>query len=157
MANDINLGYGTGRRKDAVARVFLRAGSGKVTINGKAPDEYFPRETLRMLIRKPLEILGVTNRFDFYVTASGGGVSGQAGAVQLGIARALVAYDEATNPPAKGSDGEEGDDGGDSGEVSYRRLLRAADLGLLTRDARIVERKKFGLHKARKRPQYSKR
>jgi small subunit ribosomal protein S9 len=160
-AENINLGYGTGRRKDAVARVFLRTGTGKITVNGRTPDEYFPRETLRMLIHKPLDVLGVRNRFDFYVTTSGGGVAGQAGAVQLGIARALVAYDEANNPPSEeeGDDGGEGGDGegGRSTQSSYRRKLRAEGSGLLTRDARTVERKKYGLRKARKRPQYSKR
>ena len=153
MANDINLGYGTGRRKDAVARVFLRSGSGEMTVNGKTPEVYFPRETLRMLIRKPLQVLGVENRFDFYITASGGGVAGQAGAVQLGISRALVDYDERINPPS-----DESEDDLDAANItSFRRLLRRADVGLLTRDSRTVERKKFGLKKARKRPQYSKR
>jgi small subunit ribosomal protein S9 len=154
MVEALNLGYGTGRRKEAVARVFLRSGTGKVTVNGKTPDQYFPSETLRMMIHEPLELLGVSNRFDFYVTASGGGVSGQAGAVQLGIARALVDYDEKLNPPVVVEDDREGSS---AAATSYRRVLRAAGLGLLTRDPRTVERKKPGLHKARKKPQYSKR
>lgn len=124
--------YGTGRRKTAAARVFLRPGSGAITINGKTVDAYFGRETSRMLVHQPLEVAESVGRFDIKITVSGGGPSGQAGAIRHGIARALIEYDEA-----------------------FRRPLRAA--GLVTRDAREVERKKVGLHKARRAPQYSKR
>lgn len=140
--------YGTGRRKTSVARVFLRPGTGKVTVNGRELDDYFPRETARMIINQPLDVVEMKNRFDIYITVKGGGLSGQAGAVRLGIARALVEYDE------------EGQVGGDSGgeganDQSFRRILRKHQL--LTRDARAVERKKIGRHKARKGTQYSKR
>jgi small subunit ribosomal protein S9 len=124
--------YGTGRRKTSAARVFVQPGSGQVTVNGKPLDEYFGRETARMIVRQALEVVDVTDRFDVNVTVKGGGGSGQAGAIRHGIARALVEYDETMRVP-----------------------LRAA--GFLTRDAREVERKKVGLRKARKRPQYSKR
>jgi small subunit ribosomal protein S9 len=134
--------YGTGRRKDSVARVFLRPGTGKFTVNHREYNEYFPRETAQMIIRLPMELVEMTGKFDIFATVKGGGLSGQAGAVRLGIARALVEYDE------------EGGTGGE-GEKSFRRILRTK--GLLTRDARVVERKKVGLHKARKRPQFSKR
>jgi small subunit ribosomal protein S9 len=139
--------YGTGRRKTATARVFLKPGSGAIVINDLSLDKYFCRETARMIVRQPLEIVDRVNNFDLFITVKGGGASGQAGAVRHGIARALVAYDE------------EGETGGETGagtsENSFRRLLRRA--GLLTRDAREVERKKVGLHKARKGTQYSKR
>lgn len=124
--------YGTGRRKTSAARVFLKTGSGEIIVNGKLLDEYFGRETARMIVRQPLEVVGATDRFDIKVTVKGGGGSGQAGAIRHGISRALVEYDEALRVP-----------------------LRKA--GFLTRDAREVERKKVGLRKARKRPQYSKR
>ncbi len=124
--------YGTGRRKNSIARVFLRSGKGKFTINNRELEEYFRRESLCMIIRQPLEETQTSEQFDFNVTVAGGGVSGQAGAVRLGIARALLKYDE-----------------------KLRRPLREG--GFLTRDARIVERKKVGLHKARKDTQYSKR
>lgn len=124
--------YGTGRRKTAAARVFLRPGKGDISINGKTVEAYFGRETSRMLVRQPLEVSDCVGRFDIKVTVSGGGPSGQAGAIRHGIARALIQYDEAMRKP-----------------------LRAA--GLVTRDAREVERKKVGLHKARRAPQYSKR
>jgi small subunit ribosomal protein S9 len=130
MAIDSN--YGTGRRKTATARVFLRPGTGRITINDRPLDEYFGRETSRMLVRQPLETVQMTARFDVTVTVAGGGSNGQAGAIRHGITRALMAYDE-----------------------GLRRGLRQA--GYVTRDAREVERKKVGLHKARKRPQYSKR
>lgn len=139
--------YGTGRRKEAVARVFLRPGTGKITVNSRSLEDYFPRETARMLINKPLQVIGdVAARFDIYVTVRGGGISGQAGAVQLGIARALVEYDE---------EGGVVDTGEGSNDNSFRRILRRHHL--LTRDARAVERKKVGRHKARKKPQFSKR
>jgi len=124
--------YGTGRRKSSAARVFLRSGTGRVLVNNRTLDEYFGRETARMIVRQPLEVADAVDQFDLRITVDGGGGSGQAGAIRLGIARALVEYDEKLRPP-----------------------LRQA--GLLTRDAREVERKKVGLRKARKRPQYSKR
>ncbi|MBK5969693.1 MULTISPECIES: 30S ribosomal protein S9 [Thiorhodovibrio] len=127
-----NTHYATGRRKSAAARVFLTTGSGKIEVNGKPLDEFFGRETARMVVRQPLETLSMLDRVDMYVTVTGGGTTGQAGAIRHGIARALVDFDEANRPP-----------------------LRQA--GFLTRDAREVERKKIGLHKARKRPQFSKR
>jgi len=124
--------YGTGRRKTAAARVFLASGSGQITVNAKPLDEFFGRETSRMVVRQPLEVAEMTDKLDVKVTVRGGGASGQAGAIRHGIARALVDYDEALRGP-----------------------MRAA--GFLTRDAREVERKKVGLRKARKRPQFSKR
>ena len=130
---------GTGRRKTASARVFLRRGSGKILINGRELDEYFGRETARMVVRQPLVSLDVQSQFDIYVTVAGGGDSGQAGAIRHGITRALIDYDE-----------EGGKDGG-----SWRSILRKT--GFVTRDPRMVERKKVGRHKARKGTQYSKR
>ncbi len=127
-----NQYYGTGRRKSSTARVFIKQGTGKITINNRALDEYFPRPTAQMVVRQPLELLNLGDKFDLYITVIGGGISGQAGAVRHGITRALMQYDE-----------------------SFRSELRKA--GYVTRDARCVERKKVGLHKARKRPQYSKR
>ena len=124
--------YGTGRRKSSAARVFLRSGTGRVLVNNRTLDEYFGRETARMIVRQPLEVVDAVDQFDLRISVEGGGGSGQAGAIRLGIARALVDYDEKLRLP-----------------------LRRA--GLLTRDAREVERKKVGLRKARKRPQYSKR
>ena len=126
------LGYGTGRRKTSTARVFMRRGTGRIVVNRRPLDEYFGRETARMVVRQPLEETQRSQDFDFAVSVRGGGGTGQAGAIRLGIARALCEYDE-----------------------THRPTLRRA--GLLTRDARKVERKKVGLHKARKRPQYSKR
>jgi len=143
MATAQKQNYGTGRRKTASARVFLKPGKGLITVNSKTLDEYFCRETARMIVRQPLEVVDRVGKFDLYITVKGGGASGQAGAVRHGIARALVEYDE------------EGDKGGSDRDDSFRRLLRRA--GLLTRDAREVERKKIGLHKARKGTQYSKR
>ena len=127
-----NQYYGTGRRKDSTARVFLKQGTGKLEINGKSLEQYFGRPTSRMVVAQPLELLEVSDKFDLYITVSGGGITGQAGAIRLGITRALIQYDE-----------------------TFRSALRKA--GFVTRDARAVERKKVGLHKARKRPQYSKR
>ncbi|MCY4211165.1 MAG: 30S ribosomal protein S9 [Gammaproteobacteria bacterium] len=124
--------YSTGRRKSASARVFLKRGSGNITINKRSMDRYFGRETGRMIVRQPLEKLELMEHFDIDVSVSGGGISGQAGAIRHGITRALIKYDE-----------------------DLRKALRQA--GFVTRDAREVERKKIGLHKARKRPQYSKR
>jgi small subunit ribosomal protein S9 len=128
--------YGTGRRKTSTARVFLRKGTGKIVINDQPLEDYFGRETAWMIVRQPLVATDMLDKFDIYATVTGGGDSGQAGAVRHGIARALVDYE-----------GKE--------ETTLRRLLRKA--GLLTRDARAVERKKVGLHKARKATQYSKR
>ncbi len=124
--------YSTGRRKSSSARVFLKKGSGNIVINNRTLDQYFGRETGRMIVRQPLEKLDMLNNFDITVSVSGGGISGQAGAIRHGITRALMKYDE-----------------------GLRKTLRQA--GFVTRDAREVERKKVGLHKARKRPQYSKR
>lgn len=128
----IQQNYGTGRRKTSAARVFLRPGSGKITVNGRPLDEFFGRETARMIVRQPLVLLNATEKFDVVATVAGGGNSGQAGALRLGISRALVEYDE----------------------TSKSELRKA---GLMTRDAREVERKKVGLHKARRATQYSKR
>ncbi len=128
----LNQSYGTGRRKRAVARVFLKPGSGSVTVNGHTLEDYFGRETSRMVVRQPLELIDATGRFDIFVTVKGGGAGGQAGAIRHGLTRALVDYDETLREP-----------------------LRKA--GFVTRDARQVERKKVGRHKARKAPQYSKR
>ncbi len=124
--------YGTGRRKTSSARVFLRPGTGNISINGRGLDQYFGRETARMIVRQPLQLVEMTEKFDVLVTVEGGGMSGQAGAIRHGIARALIEYDE-----------------------TLRSSLRRA--GFVTRDAREVERKKVGLRKARRRPQYSKR
>ena len=124
--------YGTGRRKTSAARVFLKPGSGNISINGRSIEEYFGRETARMVVRQPLELVEASDKFDVVVTVKGGGGSGQAGAIRHGITRALMDYDEALRPQ-----------------------LRKA--GFVTRDAREVERKKVGLRKARKKPQFSKR
>jgi small subunit ribosomal protein S9 len=136
--------YGTGRRKSSSARVFIRRGKGEVIVNKRPLEEYFGRETSCMLIRQPLETVDMLSQFDIYATVVGGGIAGQAGAIRLGIARALVAYDEIDID----ADAEANPD-------SFRRKLRAR--GLLTRDSRRVERKKVGLHKARRATQYSKR
>jgi small subunit ribosomal protein S9 len=141
---------GTGRRKTSTARVYLRPGKGDIIINQNALDEYFGRKTERMIVRQPLEVTGLQNKFDITVTVSGGGSSGQAGAIRHGISRALVEYDEGA---AGGT--EERDAGTEGGGLLLRKRLREA--GLLTRDARQVERKKVGRHKARKGTQYSKR
>lgn len=124
--------YGTGRRKTSSARVFIRRGQGQITVNRKPLDEFFGRETARMIVRQPLELVNMLDQFDINVTVAGGGTTGQAGAIRLGVARALMEYDETLRSP-----------------------LRKA--GFVTRDARAVERKKIGLHKARKATQYSKR
>ncbi|SFM73495.1 30S ribosomal protein S9 [Marinobacter zhejiangensis] len=124
--------YGTGRRKTSTARVFIKPGSGNISINGRSIEEFFGRETLRMIVRQPLVVAESTDRFDITITVKGGGISGQAGAIRHGLTRALMEYDETLRP-----------------------ALRQA--GYVTRDARKVERKKVGLRKARKRPQYSKR
>jgi small subunit ribosomal protein S9 len=135
--------YGTGRRKTSIARVFLHRGNGKITINRLTLEEYFGRETSRMVVRQPLVITNMLDKFDVRTTVKGGGGSGQAGAIRLGIARALASYDEQTSPKAT------------TESASLHKLLRTA--GLLTRDARVVERKKVGCHKARRGTQFSKR
>ena len=136
--------YGTGRRKSSSARVFLRPGKGEIKVNNRLLEDYFGRETSCMLGRQALETVDMTKKFDVYATVVGGGISGQAGAVRLGIARALVLYDE-----------QDMVEGSEPRPDSFRRKLRAR--GLLTRDSRKVERKKVGLHKARRATQYSKR
>jgi len=139
--------YGTGRRKTSTARVFLRPGKGDITINQRTLDQYFGRKTARMIVRQPLELTHLQDKFDIVITVTGGGISGQAGAIRHGIARALVKYEE-------GEGSTETSIGTDQ-ETSLRKLLRQA--GYLTRDARKVERKKIGLHKARRATQFSKR
>lgn len=134
--------YGTGRRKTSTARVYLKSGTGNIVINKNTLDQYFGRKTARMIVRQPLEVTQMQDKFDIIVNVKGGGTNGQAGAIRHGIARALVKFEELT-----GGDG--------TAEGSLRKLLRKA--GYLTRDAREVERKKVGLHKARKGTQYSKR
>jgi small subunit ribosomal protein S9 len=124
--------YGTGRRKTSAARVFLKAGTGEIVVNGRPLDVFFGRETARMIVRQPFKVAEAEGKFDVQATVSGGGTTGQAGAIRHGITRALMDYDE-----------------------GLRKVLRKA--GFVTRDAREVERKKVGLRKARRRPQYSKR
>lgn len=124
--------YGTGRRKTSTARVFLKPGSGQITVNDRPLDRFFGRQTARMIVRQPLKVMDLNDRFDVNVTVSGGGTTGQAGAIRHGLTRALMKYDE-----------------------SYRQKLRKA--GFVTRDAREVERKKVGLRKARRATQFSKR
>jgi len=124
--------YGTGRRKTSTARVFLKSGSGSITVNNRPLDTFFGRKTAQMIVRQPLELMQVTDTFDVNVTVKGGGTTGQAGAIRHGLTRALMQYDEAMRP-----------------------TLRKA--GFVTRDAREVERKKVGLRKARRATQYSKR
>lgn len=124
--------YGTGRRKTSAARVFIKSGGGNIEINGRPLDQFFGRKTAQMMVRQPLELLNVSDKFDLKITVKGGGTTGQAGAIRHGIARALIEYDETLRSP-----------------------LREA--GWVTRDAREVERKKVGLRKARKKPQFSKR
>ncbi len=124
--------YATGRRKSSTARVFLKPGSGNISINTRTLEDYFGRETSRMVVRQPLELVDMLEKFDLKITVRGGGNNGQAGAIRHGISRALVEYDN-----------------------ELKTELRKA--GFITRDARAVERKKIGLHKARKRPQFSKR
>ncbi len=128
----LNENYGTGRRKSSAARVFLKPGKGAITVNGRTLDEFFGRKTGRMIVRQPLELVQMVDRFDIKVLVDGGGITGQAGAIRHGITRALIEYDE-----------------------TLRKPLRAA--GFVTRDAREVERKKVGRKKARRGPQFSKR
>lgn len=127
-----SVNYGTGRRKSSAARVFIRPGSGVITINGRPLDQYFGRETSRMVVRQPLQLVEMADRFDLSITVKGGGNSGQAGAIRHGITRALMDYDETLRPAMR-------------------------EAGFVTRDAREVERKKIGFRKARRRPQFSKR
>jgi small subunit ribosomal protein S9 len=128
----VTSNYGTGRRKTSTARVYISSGTGKITVNDRSLDEFFGRETGRMIVRQPLEVVQLADRFDISVTVAGGGITGQAGAIRHGITRALIEYDETLRSP-----------------------LRKA--GFVTRDAREVERKKVGRRKARRGPQYSKR
>ena len=132
MATTQQNHYGTGRRKTATARVYLKPGSGRITVNDRSLDEFFGRETGRMIVRQPLEAVQLVNKFDIAVTVGGGGITGQAGAIRHGITRALIKYDEALRKPLR-------------------------DAGFVTRDAREVERKKVGRRKARRGTQYSKR
>ena len=132
MASTQQNHYGTGRRKTATARVYLKPGSGRITVNDRSLDEFFGRETGRMIVRQPLEAVQLVDKFDIAVTVGGGGITGQAGAIRHGITRALIEYNE-----------------------TLRKPLRNA--GFVTRDAREVERKKVGRRKARRGPQYSKR
>ncbi len=132
MAQSGEIHYGTGRRKSSVARVYLTRGSGTITVNRRSLDEYFGRETARMVVRQPLDTAELNDKLDITIRVTGGGGTGQAGAIRHGITRALMSYDETLRAP-----------------------LRKA--GFVTRDSRKVERKKVGLHKARQAPQYSKR
>ena len=127
-----NQYYGTGRRKSSAARVFIKPGNGKIVINQRSLEQYFGRETARMVVRQPLELVDMVEKLDLYITGKGGGIAGQAGAIRHGIARALLQVDP-----------------------DFRDSLKRA--GLLTRDARMVERKKYGLKAARRAPQFSKR
>ncbi|XRX42776.1 MAG: 30S ribosomal protein S9 [Buchnera aphidicola (Eriosoma harunire)] len=129
---DIQYHYGTGRRKSSSARVFIKLGIGKIVVNKRSLEEYFGRKTSCMIVMQPLDLMKLSNKFDFYITVKGGGISGQAGAIRQGIAKALIQYDD-----------------------TLRSDLRNA--GFITRDSRRVERKKVGLRKARCRPQFSKR
>ncbi|MDF1654190.1 MAG: 30S ribosomal protein S9 [Coxiellaceae bacterium] len=137
----------TGRRKTSAARVFLRPGKGAMTVNGKSLEEFFGRETARMVVMQPMIAVDATNQFDAHITVKGGGISGQAGAIRHGITRALIAFEQAR---LQGESDEEGGSGG-----TWHRALRKA--GYVTRDPRMVERKKVGRHKARKGTQFSKR
>jgi len=132
VRDDLGRSYATGKRKDAVARVWIKPGSGKVTVNGREMDKYFARPVLQMILRQPFQVAGVEGEFDVQATVKGGGLSGQAGAVKHGISKALQLY-----------------------EPSLRAPLKAA--GFLTRDSRVVERKKYGKRKARRSFQFSKR
>ena len=132
--------YGTGRRKSSVARVYLSEGTGKITVNGRDVNEYMPYATLVMDLKQPLELTNNVETFDVTCNVTGGGFSGQTGAIRLGITRALLEYDSTTSKDS---------------ENSFRKTLKAA--GLITRDPRVKERKKYGLKKARRAPQFSKR
>ena len=136
--------YGTGRRKSAIARVFLSEGSGKLSINDRSLEDYFGRETSRMVVAQPFDAIMAKGTFDVKIFVTGGGVSGQAGAIRHGISRALISFDEQKSSSPS-----------DESQESYRKVLRRS--GYVTRDPRVVERKKVGKHKARKSPQFSKR
>lgn len=138
--------YGTGRRKSSIARVFLRKGTGQVTVNTRPVDEYFSRDTDVQTALSPLDVTELQGKFDLLITVKGGGCTGQAGAIRHGLARALVNYDE---------DGVTDDGEGGTGAMGLRKVLRAS--GMMTRDARKVERKKVGKPKARRSKQFSKR
>lgn len=132
VRDKLGRSYGTGKRKNAIARVWIKAGTGKVSINGKTMEEYFGRPVLRMIVRQPFDLIDGLDKYDLYITVVGGGLSGQAGAIRHGIAKALSAF-----------------------EPSNRPIMKAA--GFITRDARVVERKKYGRRKARRSFQFSKR
>jgi small subunit ribosomal protein S9 len=134
--------YGTGRRKTSTARVYVTPGKGDIIINKNTLDQYFGRKTARMIVRSPLEITSLQDKFDIVITVRGGGINGQAGAIRHGLTRALIKYEEASGADA-------------TAEGSIKKILRAA--GFVTRDSREVERKKVGLKKARKATQFSKR
>lgn len=138
--------YGTGRRKTSTARVFIKPGKGSIVVNDRTLEEYFGRETARMIVKQPLAATELQNNFDIVITVEGGGSSGQAGAIRHGISRALLKFEQNET---------EGEGEGDIGSDTIKKILRRA--GYLTRDAREVERKKVGLKKARKDTQYSKR
>ena len=151
----IEQSYGTGRRKSSTARVVRRPGTGKITINNRTLEEFFGRETSRIVVRQPLVILNCEQQFDIYVTVTGGGISGQAGAIRHGITRALVEYEAKNKAPANDSiEDIVADNAATESETWHRRLRKA---GYVTRDSRVVERKKVGRHKARKGSQFSKR
>src|SRR3990167_2657121 len=138
--------YGTGRRKTSRARVFLKLGKGNISVNELSLEKYFGRETSRMVVRQPLLLLKAENQFDIYVTVSGGGASGQAGAIRHGITRALIKFERTTNPSVVDLE-----EGSEAALATWHRQLRAA--GFVTRDSRAVERKKVGHKKARKSEQ----
>ena len=140
MAKKETSYYGTGKRKTSIAKVKLTPGKGKIVVNGQDVSEYFPFETLVMDLSQPLELTDTKDKFDLEASVKGGGFSGQTGAIRLGIVKALLEYDSASDPTS---------------ETSFRKILKSADL--VTRDSRIKERKKPGLKKARRAPQFSKR
>jgi small subunit ribosomal protein S9 len=146
----ISYYYGTGRRKTSTARVFVTKGAGNIIINEKTLDQYFGRKTARMIVRQPLELTNLSDKFDIKITVKGGGMNGQAGAIRHGISRALLKYGQ-----EMGEDTFDENGVSSNSDTSLRRVLRRA--GYLTRDSRQVERKKVGRHKARKGTQYSKR
>ncbi len=140
MAKKVNSYYGTGKRKTSIAKVTLTEGTGKILVNGKDVHEYFPFETLVMDLCQPLDVTSMRDKFDVNATVSGGGFSGQTGAIRLGIVKALLEYDSSSDPTS---------------DSSFRKILKVN--GFVTRDSRVVERKKPGLKKARRAPQFSKR
>jgi len=148
--------YGTGRRKSSTARVFIRPGTGKISINTRSLEEYFGRDTARMVVKQPVEAVAMVDKFDMIITVKGGGDMGQAGAIRHGITRALIQYDEEfTGKLVVDANSEAANDSAVTGAMSFRKTLRK--LGYVTRDSRKVERKKVGHRKARKKEQYSKR